>query len=69
MSPYRAKFDEKRCMLCLLTSSLFLNIGSPILSPKAFDSFDRAMTHPSLFESTATGLFSRCGLNTRSHEA
>ena len=59
ISPYRAKFDEKRGILCQSTRYLFLKIGSPILRPRDLDSLDLAITHPSLLESTATGFFAR----------
>jgi hypothetical protein len=49
--------------------SLFLKIGSPILRPNAFASFDLAIIQPSLLERTAIGLFSSLGLKTRSQEA
>ena len=39
-----------------------------IANNRALISLDRATIHPSLFDRTAIGLFSRAGLNTRSQE-
>lgn len=37
-------------------------------TPRAFTSFDRAITQPSLFDKTTTGLLFKLGLKTRSQE-
>jgi len=55
ISPYRAKLDEKTCTPCRSKRSAHLKAGAPILIPMAFDSLLRAITHPSLFDSTTTG--------------
>jgi hypothetical protein len=65
----KSELDEKTCKPSLATSSLHCKMGWPILMPKALASLDREMMHPSLLESTTTGLCSREGLKTRSHEA
>jgi hypothetical protein len=47
---------------------LTLKSGTPIPMPSAFASREREMTHPSLFESTTTGLPVRAASKTRSQE-
>ncbi|MCH3920951.1 MAG: hypothetical protein LKE39_10935 [Sphaerochaeta sp.] len=51
------------------TTSFTLNSASPRFNPACFASRVNATMHPSLFESTATGLPSRSGRNSRSQEA
>ena len=55
-------------MPCRRTRSRTLKSGVPIGMPSAFASLLRAITQPSLFESTTTGTPHRRGSKTRSHE-
>ena len=50
------------------SASFALKNGAPIGMPAALTSAERAMTQPSLFDSTATGTPSRAGSKTRSQE-
>ena len=43
--------------------------GAPIAMPSALASAERAITQPSLFESTTIGTSRNDGSSTRSHEA
>ena len=69
MSPYRVKFAENTFTLFRSKRYLYSYAFAPIGIPNSLASFDLAITHPSLFDSTTTGLPIKAGLKTRSQEA